>query len=99
MGKQRISRNASDGQFFKASLSNYSTLNGFFTRRFSSLIQDNNKKGKTEVFFLGGRGMFLFIFELSYNFIHNELSQKTRFQSVPIAALCLYNIQRENLFF
>ena len=27
----------------------------------------------------------------------NELSQKTRFQSVPIPALCLYNIQRENL--
>ena len=25
----------------------------------------------------------------------NELSQKTRCQSVPIAALCLYNIQRE----
>ena len=30
---------------------------------------------------------------------YNELSQKTRFQSVPIAALCLYNIQRENLVF
>ena len=26
-----------------------------------------------------------------------ELSQKNRIQSVPIAALCLYNIQRENL--
>ena len=33
------------------------------------------------------------------NFIYNELSQKTRFQSVQIAALCLYNIQRENQFF
>ena len=30
---------------------------------------------------------------------YNELSQKTRFQSVPIAALCLYNIQCENLVF
>ena len=30
---------------------------------------------------------------------HSELSQKTMFQSVPIAALCLYNIQRENLVF
>ena len=30
---------------------------------------------------------------------YNELSQKTRFQSVTIAASCLYNIQRENLFF
>ena len=30
---------------------------------------------------------------------YNELSQKTRFQSVPIAALCLYNIQRKNLVF
>ena len=28
---------------------------------------------------------------------YNELSQKTRFQSVRIAALCLNNIQRENL--
>ena len=28
-----------------------------------------------------------------------KLSQKTRFQFVPIAALCLYNIQRENLVF
>ena len=25
--------------------------------------------------------------------------KKTRFQSVPIAALCLYNVQRENLVF
>ena len=33
-----------------------------------------------------------------YYFItYNELSQKTRFQSVPIEALRLYNIQRENL--
>ena len=31
--------------------------------------------------------------------LYNELSHKTRFQSVPIAALCLYNIQRENLVF
>ena len=30
---------------------------------------------------------------------YNELSQKTRFQFVPIAALCLYNIQSENLVF
>ena len=30
---------------------------------------------------------------------YNELSQKTRFQSAPIAALCLYNKQRENLVF
>ena len=28
---------------------------------------------------------------------YNELSQKSRFQSVLIAALCLYSIQRENL--
>ena len=27
--------------------------------------------------------------------LYNELSQKNRFQSVPIAALCLYNIQPE----
>ena len=32
-------------------------------------------------------------------FWYNESSQKTRFQSVPIAAFCLYNIQRENLVF
>ena len=38
-------------------------------------------------------------FEQSYALVenYNELSQKTGFQSVPIAALCLYNIQRENL--
>ena len=30
---------------------------------------------------------------------YNELSQKNRFQSVRITALCLYNIQRENLVF
>ena len=30
---------------------------------------------------------------------YNELSQKNRFRSVPIAALCLHNIQRENLVF
>ena len=30
---------------------------------------------------------------------YNKLSQKTRFQSVPIAALRLYDIQRENLVF
>ena len=34
-------------------------------------------------------------FELTYT----ELSQKTRFQSVPIAVLCLYNIECENLVF
>ena len=33
------------------------------------------------------------------NSSYNELSLKTRFQSVPIAALCLYNIQRESLVF
>ena len=27
--------------------------------------------------------------------IYNELSQKTSFQSAPIATLCVYNIQRE----
>ena len=27
---------------------------------------------------------------------YNELAQKNRFQSVPIAALCLYNIQRNS---
>ena len=27
--------------------------------------------------------------------IYNELSQKTSFQSGPIATLCVYNIQRE----
>ena len=27
------------------------------------------------------------------------MNEKTSFQSVPIAALCLYNIQRENLVF
>ena len=31
--------------------------------------------------------------------IYNELSKKKQVQSVPIAALCLYNIQRENLVF
>ena len=32
--------------------------------------------------------------------MYNELSQKNRFQSVPIPALCLYNIvERENLVF
>ena len=31
--------------------------------------------------------------------MNNELFQKTRFQSVPIASLRLYNIQRENLGF
>ena len=30
---------------------------------------------------------------------YNELSQKNRFQSVPFGALCLYNIQCENLTF
>ena len=39
--------------------------------------------------------MEILILHLTYN----ELSQKTMFQSVPIAALCLYNIQRENLVF
>ena len=33
------------------------------------------------------------------NMFFYELSQKTRFQSVLIAALRLYNIQRENLVF
>ena len=27
------------------------------------------------------------------------MNEKTSFQSVPIAAMCLYNIQRENLVF
>ena len=31
-------------------------------------------------------------------FIYNELSQKNRFQSVPIAALYLYNIQSKTWF-
>ena len=35
--------------------------------------------------------------KMTKDFLYNELSQKNRFQSVPIAALCLYNIQRENL--
>jgi len=30
---------------------------------------------------------------------YNELPQKTRFQSVPIVALCLYNIRHEYLVF
>ena len=30
---------------------------------------------------------------------YNELSQKTRFQLVPIAAMCLYNIQRVKTWF
>ena len=30
---------------------------------------------------------------------YSELSHKTRFQIVLIAALCLYNMQRENLVF
>ena len=34
-----------------------------------------------------------------FTLLYNELSQKNRFQSVPIVALCLYNIQRENLVF
>ena len=36
--------------------------------------------------------------EFKITFRYNELSQKIRFQS-QIAALCLYNIQRENLGF
>ena len=40
------------------------------------------------------------VFTLRQNcFLYNELSQKTRFQTVPIAELCLYNIQHENLVF
>ena len=39
-------------------------------------------------------GMFLI-----KNLRYNELSQKTRFQSVTIVALCRYNIQREICFF
>ena len=35
------------------------------------------------------------LFHLRYN----QLSQKNRFQSVPIAALCLSNIQRKTWFF
>ena len=35
----------------------------------------------------------------SVTFSDTELSQKTRFQSIPIAVLCLYDIQRENLVF
>ena len=31
-------------------------------------------------------------------YTYNELSQKKRFESVPIVAFFLYNIQRENLF-
>ena len=31
--------------------------------------------------------------------IYNELSQKTSFQSAPIATLCVYNIQREKSVF
>ena len=30
--------------------------------------------------------------------IYNELSQKNRFQTAPIATLCLYNIQHETWF-
>ena len=41
------------------------------------------------------RQQFCYWFIVKYN----ELSQKTSFQSVPIAALCLYNIQRKNLVF
>ena len=37
--------------------------------------------------------------KIATSIIYNELSQKTRFQSAPIAALCLYNIQGENLVF
>ena len=33
------------------------------------------------------------------SFLIQRIIQKTRFQSVPIAALFLYNIQRENLVF
>ena len=36
---------------------------------------------------------------LIHTFNYNELSQKNKFQSVPISALGLFNIQRENLVF
>ena len=36
---------------------------------------------------------------IEWGLCYNELSQNTRFQYVPIAALCLYDIQRENLVF
>ena len=39
---------------------------------------------------------FRFLNNSIFGFYYNELSQKNRFQPVPIAALCLYNIQREN---
>ena len=42
---------------------------------------------------------YLYLDIVNKHILYNELSQKTRFQSVPIAALCLYNIQRENLAF
>ena len=42
---------------------------------------------------------FFLCFNDDYMYKYNELSQKNRFQSVPIAAFCLYNIQRENLVF
>ena len=40
-----------------------------------------------------------FVFKLSMIFCYNELSQKSRFHSVPIAALWIHNIQRANLGF
>ena len=42
---------------------------------------------------------FLYPLALLVLIIYNEFSQKTRFQSEPIASLCLYKIQRENLVF
>jgi len=36
---------------------------------------------------------------ITFYFCYNALSQKARFQSVPNAALYLYNIQRENMVF
>ena len=37
--------------------------------------------------------------KLLFLLYYKELPQKTRLQSIPIAALCLYNIQHENLVF
>ena len=62
-----------------------------------------------DIFVLRNHPFQVFLVSKTYTFIHEEekitfflihrIIPKTRFQSVPIAALCIYKIQRENLVF
>ena len=61
---------------------------------FKLSLQNNGSWWRNKIMYVSNR----FFFNVC-NFKYNELSQKTRFQFVPIAALYLYNIQRENLVF